>query len=260
MNLNLIVSPSVEALSDTVAADTLAAITHAASSGRRILLGVPAGRTLVPVITALTNKLRAHPQSLEHVTIVMMDDYVLGREGEWAAPPATAHFSCRRFGEELRDALNGAVAPASGISADGLWSPDPRDPSAYDVRIAEAGGIDIFFVAVGTSDGHVAFNPPMTPIDSGTRIIPLAATTREDNLGTFPEFAELSDVPTHGITVGIATISAARRVEMIAHGASKQPAIQRVVDSKDWDESWPATFVYRHPDAVLRVDASAAPH
>ena len=36
----------------------------------------------------------------------------------------------------------------------------PADPEGYEQRLADAGGIDLFLLASGAGDGHVAFNPP----------------------------------------------------------------------------------------------------
>ncbi|WP_166805190.1 6-phosphogluconolactonase [Cryobacterium sp. TMT2-4] len=249
---------TLEDLAEAVAAETLSGLIAANEENRRFLIGVPAGRTLVPVFEVIEKELRARPIALDRLTIVMMDDYVLANgHGGWAAPPSTAHFSCRRFGEKLRTGLNSAVAGMPGIPESQLWSPDPVDPSAYDRRIFEAGGIDLFFVAVGASDCHVAFNPPGTAVDSRTRIIPLATTTRTDNLKTFPEFTSLEQVPTHGITVGIATLADARRLLMLAHGTSKGPAVKRLIEAGAFDSQWPATFIYDHPNASIQIDAAA---
>jgi glucosamine-6-phosphate deaminase len=210
-----------------------------------LLIGVPAGRTLGPVVPVLVDRLRG--AALDHVVLVMMDDYVV--DGRLA--PEHAHFSCRRFGLD--------VAAAIGIGPDQVWSPNPGDPAAYDARIAAAGGIEVFLVAIGASDGHVAFNPPGTTLESRTRIIELADTTRRDNLGTFPEFGSLEAVPTQGVSVGLATILDARRLAVVAHGSGKAAAVRRTLDSPDFDPDWPATLVHRHADVQLYVDAAALP-
>lgn len=261
MPLPVDVSATVEELAGQLVDQILSSLASAAGSGRRLLIGVPAGRTMVPVFDALEVALIARPVPLDLLTLVLMDDYVLpDGHGGWIAPPSSAHYSCRRFGEQIRVQLNGAVRGEPGIPESQLWSPDPADPSAYDRRIADAGGIDIFFVAVGASDGHVAFNPPGTPISSRTRIIPLASTTRTDNLRTFPQFASLDEVPTHGITVGLATMADTRRLEVVALGAGKAPAVARLLRSDGFDVDWPASFANLHANAALRIDEAAASH
>ena len=54
---------------------------------------------------------------------------------------------------------------------------------AYDRRIADAGGVDLFVVAIGGDDGHVVFNPPGTLCESYTRIVELASTPGTTTLG-----------------------------------------------------------------------------
>lgn len=258
MQLNLTVSGNVGQLADDLAEETLSGLSAAVADNRPYLIGVPAGRTLAPVVDALERKLSAHPSDLDALTIVMMDDYVMkDASGNWATVPVTAHFSCRRFGEEMRDRLNLAVAGKRGIPQSQVWSPDPANPSEYDRLIANAGGIDLFFVALGAGDGHVAFNPPGSALDSRTRIIELASTTRVDNVSTFPEFGGVEHVPTHGVSVGLASIADARRLEVVAHGSSKAPAVSRLLAAGGFDVDWPATFAYTHPNVRVRIDAAA---
>src|SRR5207237_3790602 len=116
------------------------------------------------------------------------------------------------------------IAAPLGIPEERVWLPDPQDPSAYDERIAAAGGIDLFLLASGASDGHVAFLPPGSPRDGGTSVVELAETTRTDNLATFPRFAALDEVPLHGVSVGLATIAGARAARLVLHGPGKREA------------------------------------
>ena len=116
----------------------------------------------------------------------------------------------------------------------------------------------MFLLASGATDGHVAFNPPGTPLDSATRVEALAESTRRDNLGTFPEFGSLDAVPTHGVTVGLASVTRAKHAMMLLLGAQKRPALHRLLASGDFDPEWPATVVYRCDAPVLIVDEAAA--
>jgi glucosamine-6-phosphate deaminase len=210
---------------------------HDASAGP-FLLGCPGGRSLRTTYAALAGR------PLDRLVVVMMDEYV-------GAPP-DAHHSCARFARE-------EIAAPLGVPSERVWLPDAADPAAYDERIAAAGGIDLFLLASGASDGHVAFNPPGSPLDSRTRVIELAESTRRDNLATFPELAGLDDVPTHGVSVGIATIAAARSARLVLLGAGKREAARRLLALDHYDPAWPASVVHAVPDAEIWLDQEAQP-
>ena len=193
------------------------------------------------------------------LVIVMMDDYLVRAGDGFRRVDATAHYSCERFAlEEIARPLSTAVSPGHRIRPDHVWLPDPANAEEYDKRIEEAGGVDLFLVASGASDGHVAFNRPGTPPDSRTSLIELAETTRRDNLGTCPQFRSIDEVPTHGVSVGLGTIAGwSRSVRLVIHGADKRQAASRVLQATDFDPTWPATFIHRCRDAQIWLDRVA---
>ncbi|NUS57472.1 MAG: hypothetical protein HOV66_21840 [Streptomycetaceae bacterium] len=238
-------------------------IAKAAAAGHRYVLGCPGGRSPKPVYDALAALAAERGLDLRHVVIAMMDEYVLpvgdGSSGAFVDVDHTAHNSCHRFAaDEIVGPLNAAAGEGRGIPAASVWFPDPADPAAYEARLAES-GIDLFILASGASDGHIAFNPPGAAADSISRVVALADTTREDNLGTFPDFASIDEVPRHGVTVGVATIVRhSRRAVMVVHGAHKREAVRRLAAAGGYDPAWPATLVVECREPDLYVDAAAA--
>jgi glucosamine-6-phosphate deaminase len=228
---------------------------------RPFLLGCPGGRSLRTTYRALARQAADMNDDLSHLVIVMMDEYVWPRPGgEFVACPINEHYSCLGFAfAEIQAPLN-AELPASHCLPDHqIWIPDPADPGAYEERIEAAGGVDIFLLASGTSDGHVAFNPPGTPLEAGTRVIALAETTRQDNLATFPGFKSLAEVPTHGVSVGPATIARlSREAVLVIHGEHKREAARRVQALAAYDPTWPATIIHECRRASLYLDKAAA--
>jgi glucosamine-6-phosphate deaminase len=198
--------------------------------------------------------------SLAHVVIVMMDDYLIERRGGFDHVDAESHFSCRRFArDEIVAVLNGTLPAARRITPDRVWFPDPKNPAAYDDRIAASGGIDFFILASGAGDGHVAFNPQGSARDSRSRIVPLAEQTRRDNMKTFPDFTSLDQVPGHGVTVGIDTIARhSKAAAMVLWGADKAHAFQRISAAPDYDPDWPATVIAACRNGELLADRDAA--
>lgn len=241
-----------EALGQAVAQDIARRLADKAGP---FLLGCPGGRSPRPVYAALAG---IQGLDLARLIIVMMDDYLTETPLGFDHVGETEHHSCRRFARlEIQAVLNAGLPPSRRIPDGNVWFPDPQRPAAYDARIAGAGGIDLFLLASGAGDGHVAFNPPGTHPDSLTRIVALAEQTRRDNLATFPDFAGLPAVPRHGVTVGIATIARARACAMIVWGADKRRAYQRLAAATAYDPTWPATVWTTCPDATLYTDHAA---
>jgi glucosamine-6-phosphate deaminase len=206
--------------------------------GDSFLLGCPGGRSLVTTYRALA----AHDVDLSRLVVVMMDEYV-GADGD-------AHYSCRGFGER-------ELAGPLGLRTDQVWLPDVEAPEEYDDRIAAAGGIDLFLLASGASDGHIAFVAPGSSRARRTSVVEIADSTRRDNLATFPAFASLAEVPKHGVSVGLGTIAAARALRLVLHGADKRSATSRLLALDAFDPQWPASIVHEHDDAEIWVDREA---
>jgi glucosamine-6-phosphate deaminase len=257
------VQPSVfddaEALGEAAAAHIADRI--AAAGERQFLLGCPGGRSAASTYRALAREAARRQLDLSRVVIVMMDDYVVRSEqGELVREAATADHSCERFArEDIVAPLNAGLPEELRIPEQNLWMPDVTAPDQYDGRIQSAGGVDIFILASGASDGHVAFNPPGSDVTSGTRIVDLPDSTRRDNLATFPSFGgDLENVPRHGLTVGIGTIKAvSKSVLMLVHGADKGLAAARLSAADGYDPDWPATIFADCREPRLFLDTAA---
>ncbi|GAA1162517.1 glucosamine-6-phosphate deaminase [Streptomyces hebeiensis] len=264
MRVSPIVFPDPEVLGRKLAAEIAAEIEEAARAGRTYVLGCPGGRSAASTYRALADEVAARGLGLGHVVVVMMDEYVEvtspgPRTPEYRVIDPDLPHSCLGFGRrEIVGPLNAAAGPGRGIGSERLWVPDPTDPEAYDRRIADLGGIDLFLLASGAGDGHIAFNPAGSAVDSRTRVVALGEQTRTDNLATFPTFGGLADVPRYGVTVGIDTIRAqSRRVVMVAHGRDKGRAVQRLARAGGYEADWPATVFADCVRPRLYVDEAA---
>ncbi len=257
----LTVFPDAEGMGTALAGEIAAGIDNARAQGRHYLLGCPGGRSPRTTYSALARIIAERSLDLSHLVIVMMDDYVERDGDSYRRVAPTLHCSVEGFAlREIVGPLDSAARSGGGISPDHLWMPDPADPEAYDSRLREAGGVDLFILASGDSDGHIAFNPPGSARDSRTRVIELAESTRRDNLGTFPEFGSLEAVPRYGISVGIATIvDSSHRAVLVAPGPSKVEAVRRISTAADYDPSWPATLLACCRNPTLFADTLSAP-
>lgn len=242
---------SPEAIGEDVAARLLEHTEQKRLTGGLFLLGCPTGRTPRPIFAAIARRLASEHRDLSHVVLVMMDEYLVEHDGRLAYAPGDELWSCHRYSST-------EIAASLRLPDESIWFPDPDDPEAYDTRIAEAGGIDFFILASGASDGHVAFNPPGSPRDSRTRIIPLSEETRRDNLQTFPAFGTLADVPRYGVSVGIDTIARAKEAVMIVWGEGKRLTLSRIRAAERYESDWPATVIHECAVREVLCDSAAA--
>lgn len=243
-----------------MAFDVLAGIDHAKHEGRQYLLGCPGERSLRSTYNALGKLARQTSTDLSHLVIVMMDEYLIATEKGLVFCPQDAHYSCHRFArEEIWNMLNQRRPKEQKVPEHHIWFPNPANPPAYDERLKQAGNIDLFLIASGASDGHVGFNPPGSDLNSRTRVIRLADSTRSDNMRTFSSFTNIDEVPTYGISVGLGTISQlSRKVVLVMHSAQKQHAVQRLTECSDFKANWPASVIFRCRKARVLLDEEAA--
>lgn len=219
--------------------------------GGRFLLGCPTGRTPAPIFEPLASRLAQRGLDPRRLTIVLMDEY-LTRDLQVVDP--AEGYSCMGYARRF---IVAPIRRACGAEPE-VWRADPGEPAAYDRQIAAAGGIDLFLLASGASDGHIAFNQPGSERTSITRIIELGEKTRQDNVATWPGLTSTEQVPTHGIGVGISTIvDQSRQAIMMLTGADKRLAFSRIAAATRYEPDWPATAVKEIENHTIVADRAA---
>ena len=254
------VLPTLEGAIDQ-AVDVIAARISDHGYNTPFLLGCPSGRTPTPIYQGLTERVHTGSLDVSNVIIVMMDDYLVGgTEGSFVRVDPELSYSCEGFAyRSIVDPMTDAARELGRTGPREVWMPEPSDLAGYDSRIEAAGGVNLFILASGASDGHIAFNQPGTPRDTATHIATLGAATRADNMGTFPEFTDLDMVPTHGVSVGVSTIAElSHEVIMVVTGAHKRQAFHRLEHANDYQPDWPATILSECAKATFLADAAAA--
>ena len=164
--------------------------------------------------------------------------------------------------QSFRQRLLDAVITPLGLDPHQLHAPDgtTSDPDAeathYEETLIARGEIDLAIVGVGTN-GHIAFNEPHTPFDSTTHVVTLTEDTRRANQQAFG--GGLEEVPKRAVTVGIATILRAKTIVLLAEGAHKRAAIDRLLHGTP-DTAWPVTALQHHPRVFVCADLAALGH
>ena len=224
-----------------LAADAVVALLRREPSA---VLGLATGSSPLVVYSELIRRHDAGEVSFARSRGFLLDEYV----GLPADHPQRYRSVIRR---ELED---GVDFPADGIAGpDGLADDLPAVCADYERAIADAGGVDLQLLGVG-SDGHVAFNEPGSSLSSRTRIKTLTARTREDNARFFDSPDE---VPHHVLTQGLGTILEARHLVLIAQGPGKAQAVHALVEGPV-SAMCPASVLQLHPHATVLLDEGAA--
>ncbi|WP_338961172.1 glucosamine-6-phosphate deaminase [Lactococcus garvieae] len=126
------------------------------------------------------------------------------------------------------------------------------ETKAYDQIIAEH-PIDFQILGIG-QNGHIGFNEPGTSFEETTHVVDLQESTIKANARFFENE---EDVPRQAISMGIASIMAAKSIVLMAYGESKAEAIKGMVEGEITEEM-PASILQKHADVVVIADEAAA--
>ena len=209
------------------------------------VLGLATGGTPLPLYRELIRMHREEGLDFSKVTTFNLDEY-LGLAPDH--PQSYHHFMRENFFDHIN------IQPPNTHIPDGMTTDVPVCCADYERRIADAGGIDLQILGIG-SDGHIGFNEPASSFASRTRIKTLTKETLRDNARFFEDNPDR--VPRHCITMGIGTIMDTRCVLLLAFGSSKAAAIAGTVEGPV-SAILPASILQHHPDAKILLDSPAA--
>ncbi|MDO8121177.1 glucosamine-6-phosphate deaminase [Isoptericola sp. b490] len=231
--------------SETLAALAADAIEALVTRRSDAVLGLATGSTPSSVYDELVRRHAEEGLSFAGVRGFLLDEYVGLPEGH---------------PEAYRTVIERELVSRLDLPTESVLGPDGRAEdlaaacTGYEQAIADAGGIDLQILGIGT-DGHVAFNEPGSSLASRTRIKTLTEQTRRDNARFFDD--EVDAVPQHVLTQGLGTIMAARHLVLLAMGRSKAEAVHQLVEGPI-SAMWPATILQMHPHVTVLVDDGAA--
>lgn len=122
----------------------------------------------------------------------------------------------------------------------------------YELKIKEVGGLDFQLLGIGRT-GHIGFNEPGSHLNSGTRSITLDHITRMDAAAAFKG---IDNVPKKAITMGIATVSTAKRIVLLGWGQHKAQIIKATIEG-EISSQVPATYLQYHKNTTFVLDKEA---
>jgi glucosamine-6-phosphate deaminase len=238
--MRVLVTPDYRTLSQA-AAELVVKAVHAKPS---LTIGLPTGSTPLGMYEELVNRYRAEGLDFSRMRTFNLDEY-LGLSND--APTSYHTYMGRHFFAHVN------VEPANIHIPDGSPGIDEgAESDRYEDAIRAAGGIDLLIVGVGRN-GHIGFNEPGSPFDSRTRVVDLAAQTT----AAAQQYFGNDPVPKRAITMGIATMLEARRIVLLASGASKAAAVEHTLHGPV-SPSFPASALQLHQRVIAIVDEAAA--
>ena len=209
-----------------------------------LALAVPAGRTPRRMYRRLETLQATEPVDYSRMRVFSVDEL---------CPPAPAD---GYFWRQVRaEFLRWAAVPAGRCRPFAVDAVDLTQMCHdYERAIAAAGGLDLVMLGLGPN-GHIASNEPPAAFDSVTRPVRLLASTVDYILTDEIIQGAVGD---RAVTLGVATILAAREVIVLVSGRGKRQALRGLLDGPS-TPNLPASALQRHPNCTILADNDARP-
>jgi len=202
--------------------------------GARLCL--PTGNTPRPVYRSFVGR----GGDLSRTTVFLLDEFGL--------PPGD-RARCDSMLE--RDLLSRLPRRSLSFSS---WDTEAADVDAECLRFESAvsnGGLDLTMLGIG-ANGHLALNEPGSEAASPARVVALHPETIE----AADRYA-LGPPPTWGMTLGLGSILASRRIWLLVDGRHKAEILRSAIHGPVGSDV-PASFLQDHADVTVLADEAAA--
>ena len=238
--------PTIEEGAVDIANQLEADIKKREQEGRKYVMGVGSGSSLIPIFLELIKRHQAGKLSFKNVVVFNAYEYF----------PLSEENVNRGINQLKEHFLNHI-----DIDVENIFTPDgtitqndvQEHCRQYEQHIKELGGLDVILLGIGRM-GNIATNEPGSSITSASRLILIDETSREEMKMSF---GSQESVPPCSITMGVSTILSARKIYLTAWGEEKADIIKKTVEGKVSD-AVPASFLQTHNDAHVVIDLSAA--
>jgi glucosamine-6-phosphate deaminase len=225
-----------------------AALARTLEANPRVVLGLPTGRTPIPLYRELVRIHAAGRADFSRATTFNLDEFY----GVSAADPRSYRaFMQRHLFDHVNLSprrihfLDGAVTSGAAVQ---------RECDRYERAIERAGGIDLQILGLGMN-GHIGFNEPARALAARTHCSRLKPATRRANAPLFGN--RLAAVPREALSMGMATILHAKRIVLLATGAGKTRCVERMIYGPVTPRL-PASFLQLHQRVEIWLDRAAA--
>lgn len=213
-------------------------------NNRHLILGLATGGTPKKTYELLIEDHKKNGTSYRNVTSFNLDEYIgLSQEDH-----NSYHYYMNQSLFKYID-----MNPKNIYIPNGLAENIEGECEEYEQKITAQGGIDLQLLGIG-ANGHIGFNEPGTSFSSQTHIVELTSSTRMANARFFDS---IQQVPTHAITMGIASIMASKEILLLISGEEKRDALKRLLTEEAPTENFPASILRKHPCVTIIADKEA---
>ncbi|MCY7610288.1 glucosamine-6-phosphate deaminase [Bacillus safensis] len=237
--MNIIEFESKEQLGKEAAA----IIAHAIAAKPDTVLGLATGGTPIDTYKELIQLHQAHQLSFKQTKTINLDEYA-------GLDPEHENSYMTYMKRHLFDHID--LPQSQYFLPNGNAAHLEKECLRYDQLIEDVGGIDLQLLGIG-QNGHIGFNEPGTPFNSKTHVVQLDENTRKANARYF---SSIDEVPTHAITMGIASILSSKKILLLASGKSKAKVIQ-YLEQAEIHPDFPASALKLHEDVTVLIDREA---
>ncbi|MCY7472538.1 glucosamine-6-phosphate deaminase [Bacillus safensis] len=228
---------------DQLGKEAAAIIARTIAAKPDAVLGLATGGTPIETYKELIQLHQAHQLSFKQTKTINLDEYA-GLNPEHENSYMT--YMKRHLFDHIDLPLDQYFLP------NGNAAHLEKECLRYDQLIEDVGGIDLQLLGIG-QNGHIGFNEPGTPFNSKTHVVQLDENTRQANARYF---SSIDEVPTHAITMGIASILSSKKILLLASGKSKAKVIQ-YLEQAEIHPDFPASALKLHEDVTVLIDREA---
>ncbi|MCM2989654.1 glucosamine-6-phosphate deaminase [Bacillus safensis] len=228
---------------DQLGKETAAIIARTIAAKPDAVLGLATGGTPIDTYKELIQLHQTHQLSFKQTKTINLDEYA-------GLDPEHENSYMTYMKRHLFDHID--LPQDQYFLPNGNAAHLEKECLRYDQLIEDVGGIDLLLLGIG-QNGHIGFNEPGTPFNSKTHVVQLDENTRQANARYF---SSIDEVPTHAITMGIASILSSKKILLLASGKSKAKVIQ-YLEQAEIHPDFPASALKLHEDVTVLIDQEA---
>ncbi len=207
------------------------------------VLGLATGSSPIGIYEQLVEWYKKGDLDFSDVTTVNLDEYKgLSRDND----QSYYYF----MNKHLFDRVN--IDKSRTNIPNGLETDEEKECQRYSKLIHDLGGIDLQLLGLG-HNGHIAFNEPGEAFEKDVHCVELTPSTIEANKRFF---ASADDVPKKAYTMGIKTITHARKIVLAVSGKDKAEIVKKAFFGPVTPQV-PASILQMHHDVTIVGDEEA---